>query len=209
MNIDLAAAAYQKNRLVDDHIYLKDLSNVDRAVYQHKKTKKVTIAFRGTDPTNWRDLSTDALMTTGWGSWGTRFKNARKITEEVIRRYGRDNVVVTGHSLGGAQALHVSQRYGVKAEVFNPYVHPSDTNRLRIRADWDKKKGIHHNLVRGYPEAVIHTNVTDPVALFAPLAPAKKHRIKYDVKRLPTVFQHGLNHQPSTRKRTGSVAVQA
>ena len=189
MNIDLAAAAYQKNRLVDDHIYLKDLSNVDRAVYQHKKTKKVTIAFRGTDPTNWRDLTTDALMTTGWGSWGTRFKNARKITEEVIRRYGKENVVVTGHSLGGAQALHVSQRYGVKAEVFNPYVHPSIAFGLPTTKN---------------PHATVHTNITDPVALFAPLIPGAKHKLHWK-----GIFAHGLNHQPSTTKRTGSVAVQA
>ena len=209
MNKDLAAAAYQQNRLVDDHIYLKDLSNIDRAVYQHKYTKKVTIAFRGTDPTNWRDLTTDALMTTGWGAWGSRFKNARKITEEVIRRYGKENVVVTGHSLGGAQALHVSQRYGLKAEVYNPYVHPSDTWRARMKHDWDKNKGIDKNLVKGYPDAIIHTNLTDPVALFAPLATARQHNLKYDVKRLPTVFQHGLNHEPTTQKGNGSIAVQS
>lgn len=195
---DLAAAAYQQDRLVDDYIYLKHFSTVDRAVYQHRRTKKVTIAFRGTNPTNWRDVTTDALMGFGMGSWGSRFKNAREITKKVIDTYGKENVTVTGHSLGGSQALHVSQRYGVKAEVYNPFVHPSETIL-----------SLGPRPAKGFKDATVHVNVTDPVAMFVPIITRTgKTKYHYDVKRLPSIGQHGLNHKPPQTGR-GQIALTA
>jgi len=190
-NQELAAAAYQQNRMVDNYTYMKSLSTGDRAVYQHRRTKKVVIAFRGTDPTNWRDLTTDALMTTGLGAYGSRFKNARKITAEVIQRYGKENVSVTGHSLGGSQALHVSRHFGVKAEVFNPFVHPSETI-------------LALGLTRpSYKHATIHSNLTDPVSTLAPLAPGAKHHVHYQ-----GLFAHSLKAKPTNTGR-GAIAVEA
>jgi hypothetical protein len=49
-----------------------------------------------------------------------RMQDCRANVEHCIRKYGRDNVVCCGHSLGGALASQVAQQYGVPAKIFNP-----------------------------------------------------------------------------------------
>ena len=51
-----------------------------------------------------------------------RFEDASRKYETVKEKY--KNVKLTGHSLGGAQALHVARQYGEDAIVFNPGSSP-------------------------------------------------------------------------------------
>lgn len=156
----LAQKAYKENsqRGVLGYDILQQYSSPDRVVYQHQATKHVVIAFRGTDPKSWsggfhakgfRDLTTDVMLGLGSEGLSHRFYNAEKVTKAVVQKYGADNVSVTGHSLGGSQAMHVSNKYGLHAHVYNPHV------------TWSQAL-----TATNYPNVSLHVNASDPVSAF-------------------------------------------
>jgi len=49
-----------------------------------------------------------------------RFRGAEKAYRNTAKKYGKENVQVTGHSLGGSQAVHVGRKYGVEGTAFEP-----------------------------------------------------------------------------------------
>lgn len=149
----LSKAAYgktQPGRQVRGYELVNDLTSPDRVVYKHNETGHVVIAFRGTQSdvgsNRWRDWGTDLLMGFQLQGLGTRFSHAEQVAEKAIQRYGKENVSVTGHSLGGSQALHVSRKFDIAAQAYNPYVHSADVDYKR------------------FPKAVIHHNISDPVS---------------------------------------------
>jgi predicted esterase YcpF (UPF0227 family) len=58
-------------------------------------------------------------------------KNATKTADHAIRKYGKENVSLTGHSLGGSQAAYVSRKRGLNATGFNAAMSPVDLVRKR------------------------------------------------------------------------------
>jgi hypothetical protein len=96
------------------------LSNRNRTVFYNKTTNKAVIAYRGTNPTNLGDLVTDAAIAVGAQALTDRFRNARSVAQQAIDKYGRENVVLTGHSLGGSEALAVGQALDLETHAFNP-----------------------------------------------------------------------------------------
>lgn len=137
----MSKGAYN-NASAQDHLqgYYVDqsLSTVDRTVYVNKSTGKATVAFRGTDlktkSNKWRDIGADIALTFGLQSKNSRFKNSLNATKAAVAKYGADNVTVTGHSLGGNEALYVSEKTGVKGTAFNAPVSTLDI----IRSDYLK-----------------------------------------------------------------------
>lgn len=125
----LSAAAYSGVQEVNGWQKDIDLSNENRAVYH--KQGKAKVVFRGTNPKNLRDLGTDALIGLGLQDKSTRFKNAVKTTDLAIAKYGKENVSLTGHSLGGSQAAYVSRKRGLKATGFNAAWSKIDEMRNR------------------------------------------------------------------------------
>lgn len=119
---EFAEAAYHPGKGVAGYDILQEFTTKDRVAYKHKHSNRVVMAFRGTNPSNWRDTSTDLLMGFEFHQHSSRFKNASRDTDRLIRKFGKENVSVTGHSLGGSQALYVSHKFGVEAEVYNPFV---------------------------------------------------------------------------------------
>jgi hypothetical protein len=87
----------------------KDPSGFSAVVYVNSKTRKIAIAFRGTD-----DLS-DVIPDVGYafGGWSEQYSNALKFTKKISAasktlkfrtRFGTGEfeLLVTGHSHGGA-----------------------------------------------------------------------------------------------------------
>lgn len=114
----------------------RGLSNQNRTTYV--KDGKAIVSFRGTDlktkDNKWKDLGTDALIFFGLERFGSRFKNAVKATKKVVEKYGKDNVELTGHSLGGSQALYVGKELGLPVKAFNPGTSPADVIRDKFEA---------------------------------------------------------------------------
>jgi len=133
---------------------------------------------------SFRDISTDLIM--GAPLLGipefeqhfSRFQKSRDTTRRVIQKYGKDNVTVVGHSLGGSQTMEISREFGIKGVAINPYVGPQ-------------------HLKKTYPTTDIIHNITDPISIASPFVRAHHVEIRYDKKRHPTIGQHGLPHKPT------------
>lgn len=125
----LAQAAYSGTGEVHGWQRDMELSGPDRSVYH--KDGKVKIAIRGTNPRNKRDLGTDVLVGLGLLDVSSRAKNTLKTTDRAIQKYGKENVSLVGHSLGGSLAAHVSRKRGLSATGFNAAMGPIDTLRKR------------------------------------------------------------------------------
>lgn len=89
---------------------------------------KVTIAYRGTEPgTNKAsrvDIMNDARTAFGVES----FPESEAQYQRTMEKFGAVNEV-TGFSLGANRALTVSQKYGVKATLFNPWLGPKTLSK--------------------------------------------------------------------------------
>lgn len=100
--------------------YEVDTSLSDTNTTIFTKGSEACVAFRGTDFLNWRDVSADVMLALGLEGFSIRFLKSLSTTNKAISKYGHANVSVTGHSLGGTQALFVNSKTGVMAVVFNP-----------------------------------------------------------------------------------------
>lgn len=109
-----------------NHGYLLDreLSNQNAHVYKSKDDSHAVIAYRGTNPQNADDLSADAHIAAGSRAH-QRFRDAEDLAQRAMKKYQKVNV--TGHSLGGTQALHVNNVFGLDARVFNPGAGKGDS----------------------------------------------------------------------------------
>ena len=66
-----------------------------------------------------RDIGADFHIATGTEDSSSEFRKADEQYMAVTKKYGQQNVDVTGHSLGGAKAAYLSHKHGVHAETFN------------------------------------------------------------------------------------------
>jgi pimeloyl-ACP methyl ester carboxylesterase len=171
----LALESYKQQREVEGYRLLKKYSTVDRVVFQHEQTGDVVISFRGTNPKNWRDVTTDVAMVVNAPRWSNRFRNAERVTKQLVDEFGAERVTAVGHSLGGSQALHVSNKYGIKAHAFNPYIMSSQIVQQE-----------------SFPLATIHTNISDPIAGGTLLVESGKKDFRFNTKAWPWLGQHGI-----------------
>jgi len=150
-----------------------ELSNRNRTLYVHKESGKTVMAFRGTNPKNSADMGTNALLALGLKDISSRFKNANKYSKKAMEKYGKDNVVFTGHSQGGSQALYVNSKHGNETHSYNPFVEPKiNKANLLTKAMYSLfKKPVQNN-------ATIYKTTSDPISVFANLSNATVKQIK-------------------------------
>ena len=116
----LSQASYQKLPSVAGWERDPELSSDDYTTYT--KGNKAQIAYRGTGlkgKNKWRDLGADILVGLGLQDYGNRFKKSVRVADKAIAKYGRDNVTLTGHSLGGSQSAYASRKTGLKGTGYN------------------------------------------------------------------------------------------
>lgn len=144
---DFAQASYSQKSM-PGYFVDTEFTGPDRIVYHDGK--HAIIVFKGTSHT--RDVEVDAAMGLGFKEQTNRFRNSLDVTNRVISKYGKDNVLATGHSLGGSQAIYVHQKTGVKGSAYSPYIDPQD---VKVRGK--------ENFVG--PNFHVHAIVGDPVAM--------------------------------------------
>lgn len=172
INAKLSALAYEKDPAklrraarklgfdVDD-----ELSTANHTVFKNRKTGSVTISYRGTDPSNVDDLLADKDIALGKRDH-QRFKDALHVAKQTQKKYGADKVDVTGHSLGGTQALHVYETLVVNARVYNPGAAPK--NQTFKKHQYGKAEIVRHedDLVSlGYAPYASETYKTDDLQM--------------------------------------------
>ena len=89
-----------KTSLIDGYNIDTNLSGNRAQVYFNNDTKKAVIVHRGTQGV--QDFITDGLMNLGIKT--NRFKHAEEVQNKAINKYGKDNLLTLGHSLGGTLA---------------------------------------------------------------------------------------------------------
>ena len=115
------------------------LSTGEHKVYTDKNGKP-TIAFRGTQITSPKDLYTDAALLFGLENHTQRFKDSKKLVNDVHEKYG--NAKIVGHSLGGSLASssgsHDDKIYSVNKGVgLNGIGRTIHENETHIRTNSD------------------------------------------------------------------------
>jgi hypothetical protein len=103
---DLLQASYSRNtpaREIGNKYGLRlddSLSNAEHKVYVDRKNRP-TVAFTGSRKVG--DWMTNALLATGLQGFSTRFRDSKKLMEDVKKKYSAPATII-GHSLGGALA---------------------------------------------------------------------------------------------------------
>ena len=96
-----------------------NLAGYRAALYLNERTRTRAIVFKGSD--NAEDFLQDGFDVT---SRLTEAMSWMAFVDRIQSPYignlrGNSNFIVTGHSLGGAMAYYVAERYGLKAFTFN------------------------------------------------------------------------------------------
>lgn len=153
----------------------KHLSGKRVSVLSDPSTNKTYVVHRGTS--GLKDWFTDFEMALGYEG-GRRFRHAENIQKKAEAKYGKNNIVTMGHSLGG----RIAEKVGKKTSniiTFNKAVTPRSIVESLIKPLPSKQYDIH---TRG-----------DPVSLPAPLQRRRNPIINIHSHTLNPIEAHGLS----------------
>jgi hypothetical protein len=200
----LSAAAYNPARWEQRTTKMgydidKSLSSHVTTVYVRRRDKKAIVAYKGTSPKEWKkikdnDLVADAGILFGVPNYfNARFRQADNTYKAVASKYGARKVEVTGHSLGGSQAVYVGRLHNAKGTAFEPGAGPADT-AFRFGADYGSKiaQTFRHAFHQELPSAKKTTRVGIVASAFKPKGGWSD--VDYGIS--------GLYHLPGQEKRT-------
>jgi hypothetical protein len=88
-----------------------------------------TQLFKGTFFERCLDILADILICLGKLKWSWRYRALNRLCILCEQQFGKENVILTGHSLGGALASRVAYDRDLEAHVFNPGASISDVRR--------------------------------------------------------------------------------
>jgi len=124
----LSKRVYPENRKQSSNgwTYKETYSNPKSGFYSeiYSKDNKNIMVIRGTELKSGfnqgkKDVISDTEM--GLQFLPSQMKDAEKAYTQIIRKYGKDNVILTGHSLGGSEAQILGAKYGVETVTFAAY----------------------------------------------------------------------------------------
>lgn len=147
----------------------QEFSDKNRTTYYHPHSKKAVVSFRGTKLNNIFDLATDVAIAKGSENNTGRFIDSLRLTKSVVKKYGKDNVTLTGHSLGGTQAIKIGQKTGLQSYAYNPGVGPKTGVLQGLKKLLTGKKS---NNVQ-----IFHTGTKDFISALAPLMDGNVRRV--------------------------------
>lgn len=123
--VDLLREAQSKKIIPDNLEYLDDFydkrTGTSGTAFRDKNTGKIIVSYTGTnlDGNKLEDIYADASGI--FLGTGIHYPPAFKFYEKLAEKYGAENLIPTGHSLGGNVAMRVALRYNSKmAIVYNP-----------------------------------------------------------------------------------------
>ena len=186
----------------------KELSTLDDAVLHNATTGETVISFRGTTSNiketkaflkDW-EVNSKIMFNPKSAENTRRLKNAFSNTENVIAKYGKDNVKVVGHSQGGYVSSSVAQKMDIEGYHYNPAISVRQINQ--------NKKGM---FFRNTAEQQIYKTHTD---FASPLAYDRHIRKNFNVntvnynpeitERSPFVSTHSLEQfSPAVEEELG------
>jgi len=154
----------QRPKRIDAYSYVQGLSNRNTAVYVDPYSQSAVVAYRGTQPTRWKDLRSDLAIAVGRERSDPQFQNAlAHYNDRVAPALNGYNVTFTGHSLGGRTSDFVQRR-----------------------AEYAPVRGVNYNIGSGLAQPFRRTPVNqinymdrrDPISFTQRLAPGGSKRYR-------------------------------
>lgn len=133
-HMDELEASFEAYEPVDErkgritgHRYDRELSTKRTAVYVSDDDRHIILAFRGTVPTNVRDLASDLKIvledfkvSKDLFKKSKFMKEARKAYKRVRDKYGANiEITISGHSLAGRGSIQLAKELNEDAVAFN------------------------------------------------------------------------------------------
>ena len=104
---------------IDD--FYDPFTGTSGTAFKDKTTGKVVVSYTGTNPDG--DVIKDGLtdvFSIAFGL-GDHYDDAYTFYEKMVEKYGAENLILTGHSLGGNVAQRVALKYNARMTiVYNP-----------------------------------------------------------------------------------------
>lgn len=85
----------------------------------YHKPDRTIVSYKGTNPLNSKDLKADLAIGFNLHRSNPDFKEASETAKKAKEKY-KNQIVTTGHSLGGTKAIESAKDIGAKSVVFNP-----------------------------------------------------------------------------------------
>jgi len=185
----------------DRYVPLEQHTDKHHVAVMDAQTGRVHLGIRGTDITDAQsgkkaDLGADALVTLGLHKLGNRYKKSDKKVKELIDEYGKENVTLGAHSLGGTIASDLSTKYGIESHSYNRGgSHATfQSNKLKSLHPAHQERSKKNNVYFSKP----NTSGFDPLSLGTSIDPLAN--VKFvDKKQLPKkkagiIESHSIHH---------------
>ena len=157
-----------------------ELSTAEASVFHSKRSGETVIAYRGT--ATLADIRTDGFVLHGRENTTDRYRAAERTYDATVEKYGRGNLTLTGHSLGGGLALHVAELHDLPSYTFNPAVSPRQVAQSHLRTH---RRNTHTQ--------VVYRTVLDPVSIGAELTGNDPKRQLVRVANHESAHAHALD----------------
>jgi hypothetical protein len=151
--------------------YKKDnsVSTKTSKVYYNPETKHTVVAHKGTEGiTDWANNAVYGLLGEKYYKKTKRYKEAKAVQENAVRKYGKDSLTTIGHSQGGLQA-ELLGKSGNETITLNKATRPSmlsnnkNRNQYDIRTQNDIVSGLNPFQNNNGKEIVIKSKTIDPL----------------------------------------------
>lgn len=166
-NIVQKAYDQSKKSIPDGLEYLDDIYDEDTGTsataFKDKTTGEIIISYTGTNISSdaWNDAGKTDFKEIFLGLGENHYQPAFKFYEEIREKYG-DNIILTGHSLGGNVAQRVALEYNVqKTIVYNPAPLIVGPNPAIVKEILDKKLEFTGKVIRFQSEDDVLNNSAD------------------------------------------------
>ena len=105
---------------ISDFVLDKQLSSADVKTYFNQKSHQVVVAYKGTQGAlDWSNNLIYALTGVKGYTYTPRYQHAKKMHEEVVKKYGKSKITSIGHSQGAILARELGND-GYEVITLNP-----------------------------------------------------------------------------------------
>jgi pimeloyl-ACP methyl ester carboxylesterase len=162
-------------------------------VYKNDSIKLIVISIRGTQISDdYSDIEADIRIALGSEEQSSRFMDADRIVNDVIRQFPGYKIILTGHSLGGGLVYRLADKYkSLTGEVFNPAV-----NVKTLMDEAGTSRRIRSHIIHGDPVSGVIGRPLRNAQVYSPGYDEERGRIE----RMPILdrlkYLHALDRFP-------------
>lgn len=192
----------------DEYELIRKHTDKAHIAVKHKNTGKYILGIRGTDIEDTfgqrkADLQTDALVTLGLTKLSNRYKKSDKKLKKMIDEYGKEDLTITGHSLGGTITSDLVHKHDIEGHSFNRGgTHATFGKNIKALHPVHREKAKKNNVYLSMPSA---SKGFDPLSLGTAIDPlasvhfVRQKKLKPEQKGViaPHSIQHFHPHEKS------------